>query len=95
MIHLTMQSRGALEGTFDGAPKHDLNDLHKDPQEGASKVALQGAPEVALELHLWLHVSMQSLMNKYVQNRSSNGGSDASLEDVLDGGIHVGLEWAS
>ena len=30
MIHLTIQSRGAPEGTFDGASKDALSDLHKD-----------------------------------------------------------------
>ena len=32
MIHLTVQPRGALEGTFDSAPKNELTDLHKDEQ---------------------------------------------------------------
>ena len=32
MIHLTVQSRGALEGTSDGAPNDALRDLHKDAQ---------------------------------------------------------------
>ena len=30
MIHLTIQSRGAPEGTFDGGSKDALSDLHKD-----------------------------------------------------------------
>ena len=33
-------------------------------------------------------------MHKWVQNASSNGGPDASLEGALDGGLNVGLEWA-
>ena len=45
IIHLTMQSRGEPEGTFDDAPKDTLSDLHKDAQEG-----VKGAHEVALEL---------------------------------------------
>ena len=40
MIHLTVQSRGVLEGIFDGAPKDALRDLHKDAQNGACEVAL-------------------------------------------------------
>ena len=52
MIHLIVQSRGAPEGTFDGAPKDNLSDLHKNSQEGVFEVALKGALEVALELHL-------------------------------------------
>ena len=45
IIHLKVQSRGALEGTFDGAHI----DIHKDAQEGAAcevtlKDALEGAP---------------------------------------------------
>ena len=30
MIHLTVQSRGAPEGTFNDAPKDALTDIHKD-----------------------------------------------------------------
>ena len=71
-----MQSKGAPEGTFDGAPKDTLNNLHKkvhvqDTQEGACEVALKGEHEVALELHQWLHLLMQWLMHECVQNVSS------------------------
>ena len=47
MIHLTVQSRGATECTFDGATKNVLRDLHKDAQKGACEVALKCAFEVA------------------------------------------------
>ena len=47
MIHLTVQSRGAPEGTLEGAPNDALNNLHKDAQEGAFEVTLKGALEVA------------------------------------------------
>ena len=57
--HLTMQSRGAPEGTFDGASKDTLSNLHKDAQEGVCEVTLKGALRAALELHLWLHFLMQ------------------------------------
>ena len=50
IIHLTMQLRGAPEGTFDGAPKDTLSDIHNDAQEGACEVALKGALKIALEL---------------------------------------------
>ena len=50
MVHLIVQSRGAPEGTFDGASKDALIDLHKDAQEGACEIALKGALEFALEL---------------------------------------------
>ena len=43
MIHLILQAGGAPEGTFDGAPKDALSDLHKDAKEGAFEVALKGA----------------------------------------------------
>ena len=59
MIHLTVQSWGALDGTFDGVPKDALSDLHKDVQEGAGEVALKGSLEVTGELYLWLHLLMQ------------------------------------
>ena len=62
MIHLTTQSRGAPEGTLKGAPNDALSNLHKDAQEGAF--------EVALGLHLWLHLLMQSLIYKFVKNGS-------------------------
>ena len=38
MIHLTIQSRGALRDISDAAPKEALSDLHKDAQEDASGV---------------------------------------------------------
>ena len=59
MIHLIVQSRGAPKCKFDGAPKHALRDLHKDAQKGACQVALKGAREVAVALHLWFHLLMQ------------------------------------
>ena len=80
-----MQSRGAPQLTFDGAPKDTLSDLHKDAQEGACEVALKGALEVVLELHLWLYLLMQWLMHECVQNVSSNDY----------GGLNVGFEWPS
>ena len=52
MIHLTVQSRAATEGTFDGATKNVLRDLHKNAQKGACELALKCAFEVALALHL-------------------------------------------
>ena len=40
MIHLTVQSRGASEGTLEGAPNDEISNLHKDAQEGAFEVHL-------------------------------------------------------
>ena len=54
-----MQSRGAPEGVFDGAPKDACSNLHKDSQEGACEVALLGALEAALELPIGLNLLMQ------------------------------------
>ena len=34
MVHLTVQSRGASEGTLEGAPNDALANLHKDAKEG-------------------------------------------------------------
>ena len=62
MIHLAVKSRGAPEGTFEGAPNDALTNLHKDAEESAFEVALKGALEVALGLHLWFHLLMQSLI---------------------------------
>ena len=67
IIHLIVQSRGAPEGTFDGAPKDAFSDLHKDAQEDACEVA----PKGVIELHLWLHLLIQLLMRKCIQNGSS------------------------
>ena len=67
MIHLTVQSRGAPEGTFERAPNDTFSNLHKDAQKGAFEVALKGALEVALGLHLWLHLLIQSSIYKFVQ----------------------------
>ena len=40
MIHLTVQSRGALEGKSDGALKDATRNPHKDAQKGTCEVAL-------------------------------------------------------
>ena len=85
MIHSTVQSRGALEGTLEAAPNDALTNLHKDAQEGAL--------EVALGQHQWLHLSMQSLIFKFEKkNGSFIGGPDAALEGALYGGLNVTLE---
>ena len=47
MIHLTMQSRGAPDGTFNGRFNNALSDLHIDVQDGTCDVALNSAFEVA------------------------------------------------
>ena len=91
MIHLTRHSRDIPKRTFDGTPKHALNNLHTDAQEGACEVALKGALEVVLKLHLWLHLLIQWLMHKCLQNDSSNGRPDAALEGELDGRLNVGF----
>ena len=67
IIHLTMHSRSAPEGTIEGAPNDALINLHKDAKEGAFEVALKGALEVALGLHQWLHLLRQSLIYKFVK----------------------------
>ena len=54
-----MQSRGAPDGTFDGAPKDTFTDLYKNAQEGVCEVPLKDALEAAVELHLWLHFFIQ------------------------------------
>ena len=59
MIHSTVQSRGAPEGTLEGAPNDAFISLDKDAQEGAF--------EVALGLYLWLHLLMQSAICKFVK----------------------------
>ena len=59
MIYLTVQLRGAPEGTFEGTPKVALTNLYKDTQKGACEVALKDELEVALELHQELHLLMQ------------------------------------
>ena len=65
MIHLTVQLRGAPEGTFDGTPKVALTNLYKDTQKGACDDPLKNELEVALELHQGLHLLMQWLMHKW------------------------------
>ena len=70
MIPLTVQSRGAHDGTLEGAANDALGNLHKDAQEGGFEVAFKGAPEVALGLHLWLDLFMQSLIYRFVKKWS-------------------------
>ena len=48
MIHLTLQSRGAADGTLECAPNDALSNLHTDAQEGTFEVVFKGALEVAL-----------------------------------------------
>ena len=84
IIHLTMHSRSAPEGTIEGAPNDALINLHKDAKEGAF--------EVALGLHQWLHLLRQSLIYKFVKNGSFNGGPDPALEVALDDELNVALE---
>ena len=88
-----MQSRGAPEGTFDGASKDTLSNLHKDAQEGVCEITLKGALKAALELHLWLHFLMQWLIYEREQNVSSNGGPATALESAIDGVLNVGFKW--
>ena len=38
--------KDVLEGTLKGASKNVPNNLHKDPQEGAFRVALKGVSEI-------------------------------------------------
>ena len=52
-------------------------------------IAIKMHKKVHLRLHVmthfdldqWLHLLMQSLMKKFVQNGSDNGGPDAALEE--------------
>ena len=56
------------------------------------KVALKGALEVVLELSLWSHLLIQSLIHKCAQSNSSNNGPDAALEGTFHGEVNVKLE---
>ena len=58
MIHLPVQSRVATEGTFDGAPKGALKDLHKDAQKGACEVALKGSLEVVAVINAQMYATL-------------------------------------
>ena len=92
MTHLTFQSRGGPEGTFDGAPKEAHSDLHKDAQKGACEITLKGAFEIGVVLCLWFYLLMQWLMHRCVHNGLSNGLLDATLEVALDGGLNIWFE---
>ena len=70
MLHLTVQSRSAPEGALERASNDALSNLHKDAKEGAFEFALKSEFEVPLGFHLWLHLLMQSLIYKSVQNGS-------------------------
>ena len=87
-----MKSRGLPERTLEGVPKDTLSNLHKNTQEGAFEVALKGALEVAFGLHLRSHFLIRSLIYKFVQNGSFNGGPDAAIEGALDDGPNVALK---
>ena len=83
MIHLPVPSRGAPEGTYDCVLKDALRVM------GACEIALKGALEIPFELHLWLHLLMQQLMDKFQQNSLSNGEPDAALEGARGGELNV------
>ena len=73
----------ALDGKIYVAPdntprvtcKCSLQDLYKDLQKGAPEIALKGAPQVALELHLFMQLST----NKCVQYDSVKGEIEVAL----------------
>ena len=57
---------GELHEKYGIAPKGALKDLYKDAEEGVPEAALKGTLQVALELHLFMQLSMP----KSVQNDS-------------------------
>ena len=61
---------GALGGYSECTSKDALSNLHKDVQEGACEVALQGALEFSLELHPWLQLLVYSLMDRSATERA-------------------------
>ena len=94
IIHLTVQSRSALENTFDGEPKDVLRDLHKDAQKGACDVAQKGH----LRLHLnctccctymlQLKVHLRFHFQKWVSWKKKDAFddvADGSLDDAIRG----------
>ena len=78
----------ALDGKISVAPDNTprvacngaLQDLYKDPQKGAPKIALKGAPQVAHELHLFMQLSMY----KSVQYDLVKGETEVALYTALE-----------
>ena len=48
----------------------------KSAPEGTLEVTPKDTLEISFELQLWLHLVMQALIHKCVQNGSSNDGPD-------------------
>ena len=72
IIHLTVQSRSALENAFDGEPRDVLRDLHKDAQKSACDVAQKG--------HLRLHLNCTCFCT-YIA-KTVEGAPKISLSEV-------------
>ena len=62
------------------ACKGALQDLYKDPQKGALEIALKGAPQVALQLHLFMQLSI----HKSVQYDSVKGEIEVALYTLTE-----------
>ena len=68
--------------------------IYKDAQEGAPDVALKGTLLVALELHLFMQVSMYKVCTKWfnilknhedAQKSNKKDAFDVALDDALEG----------
>ena len=67
------------------APQFALQDLNKDEKKGASEIALKGALQVALELHVFMQLSM----HKSVQYDSVKGEIEVALYAALEGASKI------
>ena len=67
------------------APQVALQDLNKDEKKGASEIALKGALQVALELHVFMQLSM----HKSVQYDSVKGEIEVALYAALEGASKI------
>ena len=66
-------------------PQVALQDLNKDEKKGASEIALKGALQVALELHVFMQLSM----HKSVQYDSVKGEIEVALYAALEGASKI------
>ena len=86
MIHLTVQSRGAPDGNFDGAPKDkDVEEVYVRLHYRLHLSCSWVAPVVAL---------VDAMINGQMCTKwLFYGGPDAALEGALDCGLNVGFVW--
>ena len=84
-VRLMIQYRVSQIIHLQFVPKGALQDLYKDAQKCAPEDPVKGALQVALELHLFMQLSM----HKRVQNDSEKGEIEEALSTALESALKI------